>query len=393
MLLSMIPASPEGRMTPKELIRELPRTALAFRGYDVANLGRSAELLANPKYGPTVTRYLKLSSAAAADILQRPVDLLAVVRAGEELPLEKYGEAVALVVAMEGAQLELLRLLFKVPVETARLSFGFSLGEIAALVAGGVLEIPEALQAPLSLADDCVALARDMALGIFFTRSAELPLDDIRRLLLIVNAEGKGVIGISAFLSPNSMLLMGQHNTLERFKELAQERLPVKVQLRRHSDRWPPLHTPIVWQKQIPNRAASIMHTLPFAPREPRPPVLSLVTGRFSYTDFSARAIMHQWVDHPQRLWDAVYETLALGIRTVIHVGPAPNIIPATYKRLADNVRQQTQNNLSMRMLAAAARRRWLKAVLPQRAALMHAPLVQHIVLEDWLLAHAAEAV
>src|SRR5688572_10031583 len=145
MLLSMITATAEGRMTPKELIRGLPRTALAFRGYDVANLGRSAELLAHPKFGPTVTRYLKLASGAAADILQRPVDLMTIVRAAEELPLEKYGEAIALVVAMEGAQLEILRLLYGVPVESARLSFGFSLGEVAALVAGGVLEIPDAL--------------------------------------------------------------------------------------------------------------------------------------------------------------------------------------------------------------------------------------------------------
>jgi [acyl-carrier-protein] S-malonyltransferase len=388
----MILPSDESRMTPKELTRRLPLTALAFRGYNVANLGRSQELLAHPRFGPTVTRYLTLASQAAAEFLQRGVDLVTVVREGQELPLEAYGEAVALVMAMEGAQLELLRLHFDVPHETARLSFGFSLGELAALVAGGVLELPDALKAPLTLADDCVALSRDVGLGIFFTRSAELPLDDVRRLLLVVNSEGQGVIGISAHLSPNSMLLMGQRDTLDRFRELAHERLAVKVQLRRHSERWPPLHTPIMWEKQIPNRAASIMHTLPFKLMEPRPQVLSLVTGRMSYTDYSARSIMHQWVDHPQRLWDAVYESLSIGIRTVIHVGPAPNIIPATYKRLADNVRQQAQNHLSMRMLSAAARRPWLKALLPQRTALLRAPFVEHLILEDWLLAHAAEA-
>jgi [acyl-carrier-protein] S-malonyltransferase len=379
-------------MTPKELTRRKPLTALAFRGYDQANLGRSQELLADSRFRPTVTRYLTLASSAAAEYLKRSVDLVSIVREGKELPLESYGEAVALVMAMEGAQLELLRLHFEVLHQDARASFGFSLGELAALVAGSVLEMPYALKAPLSLADDCVALAHDVGLGILFTRSAELPLDDIRRLLLIVNSEGKGVIGISAYLSPNSMLLMGQRDTLDRFRELADERLNVKVHLRRNSERWPPLHTPIVWEKQIPNRAASIMHTLPFELKEPRPQVVSLVTGRISYTDYSARSIMHQWVDHPQRLWDAVYETLAMGIRTVIHVGPAPNIIPATYKRLADNVRQQTQNHLSMRMLSAAARRTWLKALLPQRTALLRAPFVEHVILEDWLLAHASEA-
>jgi [acyl-carrier-protein] S-malonyltransferase len=147
-----------------------------------------------------------------------------------------------------------------------------------------------------------------------------------------------------------------------------------------------------VWEKQIPNRAASIMHTLDFKMAPPQPNVLSLVTGRLSYTGYSARSILHQWVDHPQRVWDAVYETLAMGIRTVIHVGPEPNIIPATYKRLADNVRQQTQNSYSMRMLSAAVERDWLKAVLPQRTALLRAPFVEHVVLEDWLLAHEAEA-
>ena len=376
-------------MTPKELRRRLPLSALAFRGYNVANLGRSGELLAHPRYGPTVLRYLTLASQAASGYLNRKVDLAAVVRRGEELPLKAYGEAVALVMALEGAQLELLRLHFDVPIETAKVSFGFSLGELAALVAGGVLELPDSLKAPLMLADDCVALAHDVSLGIFFTRSAELPLDDIRRVLLQVNSEGQGVIGISAHLSPNSMLLMGQFETVDRFKELAQQRLKVKVQLRRNSERWPPLHTPIVWEKQIPNRAASIMHTLPFKLIEPRPQVLSLVTGRMSYTDFSARAIMHQWVDHPQRLWDAVYETLSMGIRTVIHVGPAPNIVPATYKRLADNVRQQAQNYISMRMLSAAARRPWLKSLLPQRTALLRAPFVEQLILEDWLLANA----
>jgi [acyl-carrier-protein] S-malonyltransferase len=379
-------------MAQEELTRHPSLTALAFRGYNVANLGRSAELLAHPVYGPTVERHLAEASAAAADILRRPVDLVSVVRSGSELPLEAFGEAVALVTSMEGAQLELAQRHFGLPLADLRLSFGFSLGEIAALVAGGILDLPNALKSPLSLADNCVALAKDVALGIFFTRSAELPLDDVRRLLLEINAQGRGVIGISAHLSPNSMLLMGQRDTIERFKELASERMPVKVQLRRHSERWPPLHTPIMWERQIPNRAAAMLHTLPFRLVEPRPNVLSLVTGRFSYTELSARAILHQWVDHPQRLWEVVYQTLAIGIRTIIHVGPAPNIIPATYKRLSDNVLQQTNGSLRMRMLSAAARRPWLSAVLPQRAALLRAPGVKHVILEDWLLAHASQA-
>ena len=35
---------------------------------------------------------------------------------------------------------------------------------------------------------------------------------------------------------------------------------------------------------------------------------------------------------------------------------------------------------------AGLARRPWLSALLPSRAALLRAPLLQHIILEDWLL-------
>jgi [acyl-carrier-protein] S-malonyltransferase len=94
-------------------------------------------------------------------------------------------------------------------------------------------------------------------------------------------------------------------------------------------------------------------------------------------------------VDHPQRLWDGVYQVLALGIETIIHVGPEPNIIPATFQRLGENIRQQTQSNLGMRALSHMVRRPWLKALLPQRASLLRAPLIEHVILEDWLLAQS----
>jgi [acyl-carrier-protein] S-malonyltransferase len=131
------------------------------------------------------------------------------------------------------------------------------------------------------------------------------------------------------------------------------------------------------------------MHTIPGDLVAPKPPVLSLVTGKFSYNDYNCREILYRWTDHPQRLWDAVYESLAVGVQTMIHVGPAPNIVPATFARLSDNVTAQVKGNLGMRALSVAARRYWLQALLPQRAALLRAPFVQHVILEDWLLLHA----
>ena len=47
-------------------------------------------------------------------------------------------------------------------------------------------------------------------------RAKELVIDEVRRLCLEVNQEGRGVIGISSYLAPNSLLLMGQGDTLDR---------------------------------------------------------------------------------------------------------------------------------------------------------------------------------
>ncbi len=376
-------------MNRDQLAEQLPHAALAFRGYNVTNLGRSRELLEHPLYGPTVERHLHELSPVTAQMLQRHVDLVHFVREGKERSLDTYGEAISLILAMEMAQLELLKLHFQIDYTAARLSFGYSLGEIAALVAGRIMAASEAIQVPLSLCDDCVALARDVTLGILFTRNGELPQDDIRRLCLRINSEGKGVIGISSYLSPNSLLLMGQRDTLDRFKQLAAEQLKVKVSLRKNSDIWPPLHTPIVWERNIPNRAAQLMHTLQIRLVEPVPTVLSLVTGHLIYTELSARSLIHQWVDHPQRLWEAVCEVLSRDVKTVIHIGPEPNLIPATFKRLSENIAAQTEKSLSMRALSAAARRKWLQGVLPERASLMRAPFVNHVILEDWLLENA----
>ena len=39
-----------------------------------------------------------------------------------------------------------------------------------------------------------------------------------------------------------------------------------------------------------------------------------------------------------------------------------------------------------MRAASAMASRQWLGALLPKRTALLRAPKVRHIILEDWLL-------
>jgi [acyl-carrier-protein] S-malonyltransferase len=370
---------------------EIETTAFAFRGYNITNLGRTAELLADARYGGTVTSYLNRASAICSEVIGRQVNLVDRVRRKQEATLAEYAEAVALIVAVELAQVEILEKQFGVKYAEGQLAFGYSLGEITALAAGGTVSFEDALRIPLSMSADCAALAADVMMGILFSRAAVLDVRAVGRLCREINAEGRGVLGISSYLSPNSLLLLGQQDTLDRFEKQMSDVLPRGTHLRRNPDRWPPLHTPIVWQASVPNRAAVMMHTISGPCNAPRPKVLSMVTGKYSYTDDNARELVAQWIDQPQRLWDVLYETLASGVDTIIHVGPEANLIPSTFERIAKNVREQTeQGSLAARMGLSAvgkmAARAWLRAVLPARAALLRAPNLRHIRLEDWLL-------
>ena len=376
--------------TSIELRARLVKAAFAFRGYNVTNLGRTPELLAHPAYGPTVKRHLVEAAEVYSATLNSPLDLVARVREGRESALETFAEDIALIVAVELAQVRLLQEFFDVEYAKARLALGYSLGEMSALICGGVYTMRDALSPLLRLAGDSVELARDVTMGVIFTRGAALDCDAVARLCLEINRQGRGVISISAYLSPNTVLVLGQRDTVERLRRALPDALAAPAFVRTNQHRWPPLHTSILWERNIPNRAAMLMHTLPGGRTAPRPPVLSLVTGKPSYNDYNSRELLGRWIDHPQRLWDAIYETLSSGIDTMIHVGPEANLIPATYKRLSDNVRQQLAgksiNKLGLRAISGMARRPWLGKLLSSRTALLRAPFVEHVMLEDWLL-------
>ncbi|HEY2762057.1 MAG TPA: hypothetical protein VGI75_14970, partial [Pirellulales bacterium] len=206
-----------------DLKDRISNSAFVFRGYNVTNLGRSTELLVHRAYGTVVERTLQEVSKIASDLLSRKIDLVERVRQKQETDMETYADAVALILAMEQAQLKLLDEFFDIEYSRARMGFGYSLGEVGALVAGGVMDLSTALHAPLLLAADCVELARDVTLGVLFSRGPALDANAVYKLCLRINTAGKGVVGISSFLAPNSMLLMGQGNTIDRFADLMPE--------------------------------------------------------------------------------------------------------------------------------------------------------------------------
>ena len=372
-------------------IYEAAATSFAFRGYNQTNLGRTPELLEHPAYGPIVDRHLRLASTVHGDIARCATDLSARVRARRESTLDTFSEDIALIVAAELAQLELLDQYFGIDYRASRLMLGYSLGEITALVAGGTFVVEQILPPLIELAPDCADLARDASMGILFSRGRELAAAAVHRLCLEITTEGHGAIAVSSYLSPNTMLLIGRNATLAKFKDRMPQALGAHVNLRKTDGAWPPLHTSLLWQRNVPNRAGVLMQSMSGGLTAPRPPILSLVTGKQTYDDYNARETLVRWLDQPQRLWDAVCEILATGIETVVHVGPDPNLIPATFKRLSDNVKAQTSagtwSGFGLQAVSLIARRAWLANFLSTRTALLRAPFVRHVILEDWLLA------
>ena len=374
-----------------DLEPKLPRTAFSFRGYNVENLGRTNELLADPVYGPVVRKRLVQASEMAADALRRRIDLIERVESDSEPDLSTYGEAIALIMAASLAQLDLLQEFHGIEISESQVAFGYSLGELVAVVASGLFEIDSVLNLILPLARDAAELALDVEMGVVFCRGRELDFDAVQKHCIEITNEGNGTIGISSYLAPNTVLLLGQGDTIDYFKRTIKNIPPHRVHLKKNDHQWPPLHTAIVRQKNMSNRGAVALETLPGGFTLPSPPIVSCVTGDISYNEVNSREILIDWIDQPQQLWLAIEKILQMGVERIVHVGPAPNIIPATLNRLSIDVSSQlgkkSLSGMGMRAVSRITRNRgWLRNLVAKNAALLRAPFIEQINLEDWLL-------
>ncbi len=389
--VSLRVAPGQHEVTRDDLKKQITTTAFAFRGYDASNLGRGPELLEHPVYGPTMRAMLDRASVVAGDVLKAKVDLAARVAAHAPATLDTFVEDTATIVAMELAQVQLLEQVFGVPVHEAALSFGHSIGELSALVVGGVYEMEQLLPIPLGLAHDCAGLTADTTMGILSSPSGVLDAEHVQRLCSSISSRGHGLVGPSTYLSPYQVLLLGQGDTLDLLEAEMREYLPAAVTLRRRPNHWPPLHTPLVWERSVPNRAAVALYHTDGGHEKPKPTVVSCTTGRANYDQWNSREILTEWTDHPQRLWDVLEHTLASGAELIIHVGPEPKLIPTAFDRLSGKIMKQLKSRhldrLGRRVLPSISRNHWLARKLPLNAVLFRAPFVNHLVLEDWLLA------
>ncbi len=373
------------------LDKRIANAAFAFRGYNVTNLGKTPELLEHRAYGPIVAEFLQQASNICSDCIGTKVNLVSRVRKRQETTLRTYAQAIALIVSAELAQIRLLEEFFDISYSNAKLACGYSLGEPSSLVAGGVFDMESVLIPLVVLAKDAADLAKTVTMGVLFSRGPALDCEAIHRLCLQITNEGRGAIAIASFLSPNTVLLLGQRRTIEQFKRTMHDVLPASAHLRRNPHRWPPMHTTLIRQANIPDRASVILETLPGGFVEPQVPILSCVTGDICYDAYNSRQILRRWVDHPQRLWDVIDKLLRMGVETIIHVGPEPNIMPATLTRLSIDVSTQLNRkslaSLGLRAMSRIVRRRpWLTSLMSSDATLLRAPFVEQITLENWLL-------
>lgn len=382
-------------MGSEELSRLIENSVFAFRGYNITNSGLTSELFAQDRYRPYFERQFGNLGEIASDSLSQSIDLTKRASETGEATLETYPQEVAFIVAVELAHIDILKQEFGIDVADAKLLMGYSLGEVTAAICSGVFTVEAILPPTLKLAAAAAELAHTCGMGILFSRALTIDYRLVEKTCLEITAEGHGTIAISAYLSPNTVLLLGQNETLDRMKTLVKERFPKGTQLRKNPHQWPPLHTPIVRQKQIRDRGSVLLDSVTGGFTTPSPPILSCVTGEISYTDSNARTLLVDWIDHPQRLWSAVHTVLDNGLEAILHVGPEPNIIPATITRLQNNVTaqlsRQTWASLGLRAFShLAARRRWLRNLISRDAALLRAPLIQQVNLEEWLLENRA---
>jgi [acyl-carrier-protein] S-malonyltransferase len=252
------------------------------------------------------------------------------------------------------------------------------------------------LPIPLALARDCADLAADTTLGILTSPSGVLEPEQVQRLCALISSRGHGLVGPSSYLSPYQVLLLGQGDTLDLLEAEMRQYLPAAVTLRRRPNHWPPLHTPLVWERSVPNRAAVALYHTGGGQSKPKPAVISCTTGDVSYDEWNSREILRDWTDHPQRLWDVMEHTLASGAELVIHVGPEPRLLPMAFERLSGRIMKRLKSRhldrLGRRVLPSISRNHWLARTLPLNAVLFRAPFVDHLILEDWLLAQDLEA-
>ena len=121
-----------------QLNPNLSKVAFAFRGYNVTNLGRTAEFLVHDKYGPIIEEYLKRGTRVCADVTGRKVDLVDRVRRGRD----RFDPAVVRELARESAKGLVMSVSINPGVQALMIRLGCSLAKQTVRALAQALERP-----------------------------------------------------------------------------------------------------------------------------------------------------------------------------------------------------------------------------------------------------------
>lgn len=197
---------------------------------------------------------------------------------------------------------------------------GHSLGEYAALVAAGALDIPTALRL-VRRRGELMAAAHDG------TMAAVIGMDEIALEDICEEAAIYGPLVIANYNAPGQLVISGAAQAVEQAGLLARERgakrvIPLKVSAAFHS----PLMEPAA------EELAELARAVPIA--DARVPLISNVTARPMTRAAAIRGELVAQITAPVRWIASVQRMAEAGVDTFVEIGPG-KVLTALVKRIA----------------------------------------------------------
>jgi [acyl-carrier-protein] S-malonyltransferase len=203
---------------------------------------------------------------------------------------------------------------------------GHSLGEFAALVAAGVLSLPDAL-AIVVVRGRAMQAAGQERPG---TMTALLGVGPRDASELCEQARGEDVLLVSNENSPQQVVISGSIPAIERAEALAAERRVRAVRLKVAGA----FHSPLMEPAVAP--IADVINAATFSP--PLFPVAANVTGELEEDPDEIRALLKRHVISPVR-WERCAQALAAaGADTFVEAGPG-DVLTKLAKRVVPGAR------------------------------------------------------
>jgi [acyl-carrier-protein] S-malonyltransferase len=216
---------------------------------------------------------------------------------------------------------------------------GHSLGEYSALVAAGVLNLPDALRTVRARGrymQEAVPVGTGAMAAVMGGE-----LSDIERVCQEVSAHagGEGLCSVANINSPNQMVIAGNTAAVDRAVELLKGVAKRVIKLNVSA----PFHCALM--KPAQDRLAPDLERLTFS--EPKVPVITNVDARVTTAPDELRDALVRQVSAPVRWLESMQALVLNGVETIVEVGPG--------KVLSGLMRQTNRDAKSLNVEDAAS--------------------------------------